>query len=42
MHKEVEDLVKRSLRDNMELDTIAYNTFIKAMLEAGWLGSVSF
>ncbi|MQI72159.1 hypothetical protein EI017_25740, partial [Escherichia coli] len=27
----------RSLEENSELDTVAYNTFIKAMLEAGKL-----
>ena len=37
MHREAEDVINRSFRDNVVLDTIAYNTFIKAMLEAGSL-----
>lgn len=34
-HQEAENIVQRSLEENLELDTVAYNTFIKAMLEAG-------
>ena len=36
-HKEAEDVVQRSLHDNVLLDTVAYNTFIKAMLGVGML-----
>lgn len=34
-HQEAENFIHSSLKDNLELDTVAYNTFIKAMLEAG-------
>ena len=33
--REAEDVVHNSLRSDLGLDTVAYNTFIKAMLEAG-------
>ncbi|WVZ24615.1 hypothetical protein V8G54_003159 [Vigna mungo] len=36
-HLEAENFIYSSLKDNLELDTVAYNTFIKAMLEAGKL-----
>ncbi|XP_050222536.1 pentatricopeptide repeat-containing protein At5g27270 isoform X1 [Mercurialis annua] len=35
-HREAERIVRTSIQD-MELDTVAYNVFIKAMLEAGRL-----
>lgn len=34
-HQEAENIVRKSLKGSLELDTVAYNTFIKAMLEAG-------
>lgn len=34
-HREAEFIIRKSLEDSFELDTVAYNTFIKAMLEAG-------
>ncbi|KAL6972238.1 hypothetical protein U1Q18_031926 [Sarracenia purpurea var. burkii] len=40
-HREAEDVIHSSFRDNMDLDTVAYNTFIKAMLEAGKLHCAS-
>lgn len=36
-YAEAEDIIHNSLRANLELDTVAYNTFIKALLEAGLL-----
>lgn len=36
-HPEAENIIRRSIQDRMELDTVAYNIFIKAMLEAGRL-----
>lgn len=38
-HTHAEDVIHNSFRDHLELDTVAYNTFIKAMLEAGKIGS---
>lgn len=34
-HQEAEDIIIESFKRSFELDTVAYNTFIKAMLEAG-------
>lgn len=34
-YTEAEAIIHNSLRANLELDTVAYNTFIKAMLQAG-------
>lgn len=34
-HQEAEFIIRKSLEGSFELDTVAYNTFIKAMLEAG-------
>lgn len=34
-----ENVIRASLNCGLELDTVAFNTFIKAMLEAGWLTS---
>lgn len=34
-HQEAEDIVRKSLQESSELDTVLFNTFIKAMLEAG-------
>ncbi|KAK1273246.1 Pentatricopeptide repeat-containing protein [Acorus gramineus] len=36
-YKDTEDIIHKSFEDDVELDTIAYNTYIKAMLEAGKL-----
>ncbi|PQM41223.1 pentatricopeptide repeat-containing protein [Prunus yedoensis var. nudiflora] len=36
-HREAENVIRKSLEHHVELDTVAYNTFIKAMLEAGRL-----
>lgn len=33
--REAEDVIHNCFRAGLELDTVAYNTFIKAMLEAG-------
>jgi hypothetical protein len=33
--KEAEGLIRKSTEDEIVLDTIAYNTFIKAKLDAG-------
>lgn len=35
-HKEAENIIHKSFEGSLELDTVAYNTFIKAMLVAGW------
>lgn len=32
---EAERIIYDSFNSNMELDTVAYNTYIKSMLEAG-------
>lgn len=34
-HREAENIIRESLEGSSELDTVAYNTFIKAMLETG-------
>lgn len=34
-HREAENIICESLEGSSELDTVAYNTFIKAMLGAG-------
>lgn len=34
-HQEAEKIISRILEENLDLDTVAYNTFIKSMLEAG-------
>jgi hypothetical protein len=34
-HQEAENIISRSLEENLKLDTVAYNTFIKSMLKAG-------
>ncbi len=34
-HREAENIIRESLEGSSELDTVAYNTFIKAMLESG-------
>lgn len=34
-HREAEDISLACFEKNMELDTVGYNTLIKAMLEAG-------
>lgn len=34
-YQEAEKVIHKSLEDGLELDTVAYNTFIKAMLHAG-------
>lgn len=34
-HREAENIICESLEGCSELDTVAYNTFIKAMLGAG-------
>lgn len=34
-HRDAEEMIDLNLQDNLGLDTVAYNTFIKAMLEAG-------
>ncbi|XWS58753.1 hypothetical protein CRYUN_Cryun08bG0061000 [Craigia yunnanensis] len=36
-HRETEEMIRLNFQDNLGLDTVAYNTFIKAMLEAGKL-----
>ncbi|THG09889.1 pentatricopeptide repeat-containing protein At5g27270 isoform X2 [Camellia sinensis] len=36
-YREAENVIHGSFRDNLELDTVAYNTFIKAMLKAASL-----
>ncbi|XVF56533.1 hypothetical protein PTKIN_Ptkin06aG0128700 [Pterospermum kingtungense] len=36
-HREAEEMIRLNLQDDLGLDTVAYNTFIKAMLEAGCL-----
>lgn len=37
-HREAENVIRNTLEHHVELDTVAYNTFIKAMLEAGSYG----
>lgn len=39
-HREAEDISNTCLEKNMELDTVGYNTLIKAMLEAGRIDSL--
>lgn len=34
-YREAENVIRNSLEDSLKLDTVAYNTFIKAMLDAG-------
>lgn len=34
-HQEAENIIHNSFQGDVELDTVAYNTYIKAMLEAG-------
>lgn len=34
-YREAENVIRKSLEDNLELDTVAYNTFIKAAMDAG-------
>lgn len=34
-YREEEEVVHNSFNENLELDTVAYNTCINAMLEAG-------
>lgn len=35
-HQEVEKIIRKCIETRIDLDTVAYNIFIKAMLEAGW------
>jgi hypothetical protein len=41
-YQEAESIIYGSFRDCVELDTVAYNTCIKSMLEAGALKYYSF
>jgi hypothetical protein len=41
-HREAENIIHESLEGSSKLDTVAYNTFIKAMLEAGIYKSFKF
>ena len=34
-HQEAENVIRTSFQNGLELDTVAYNTFINATLEAG-------
>lgn len=34
-YREAENVIRDNLINNLELDTVAYNSFIKAMLDAG-------
>lgn len=34
-HEKAEIIVRNTLQDDLDLDTVAYNTFIKAMVKAG-------
>lgn len=35
-YRDAENVIRDNLINNLELDTVAYNSFIKAMLDAGW------
>ncbi|XP_068483331.1 pentatricopeptide repeat-containing protein At2g35130-like isoform X2 [Phaseolus vulgaris] len=39
--EKAENFIHRSLKENLELDIVAYNTFINAMLEAGMMFDAS-
>ncbi|XP_057472012.1 pentatricopeptide repeat-containing protein At5g27270 isoform X5 [Actinidia eriantha] len=36
-YREAENVIHSSIRNNLDLDTVAYNTFLKALLQAGKL-----